>query len=314
MKYAWNETFGDVNDFKKKQVANREAYAQKLKYEEFLNKEYSEEELADFKDKIPEWKRTSMQTVEGEKKPGSYRQRLRMKLMEKIDNSDTFKDLRETDNYKEWKKEMSDSGKSYEVFKDNIQHSVESSNNPIFKGTSVVYSKVKEMSKQTTNAVTEMKRRDPDFDYLVLEEDAISIFEIIFTTFYAKDLETLDMMTEDTALGFFKVSFNVWEQKECEPKYPFLWDIDKCYFSHGLMVDGEPTFTFNVVVQEIFCLQALVPDENGVHQIVDGADDRLQQANYTFTLAPNYDADVDLIGHLWKMTALHKVGDATMIV
>ena len=231
MKYAWNETFGDVNDFKKKQVANREAYAQKLKYEEFLNKEYSEEELADFKDKIPEWKRTSMQTVEGEKKPGSYRQRLRMKLMEKIDNSDTFKDLRETDNYKEWKKEMSDSGKSYEVFKDNIQHSVESSNNPIFKGTSVVYSKVKEMSKQTTNAVTEMKRRDPDFDYLVLEEDAISIFEIIFTTFYAKDLETLDMMTEDTALGFFKVSFNVWEQKECEPKYPFLWDIDKCYFS-----------------------------------------------------------------------------------
>jgi hypothetical protein len=80
------------------------------------------------------------------------------------------------------------------------------------------------------------------------------------------------------------------------------------------MVDGEPSFTFNVVVQEIFCLQALVPDQNGVHQIVDGADDRLQQANYIFTLTPNYDADVDLIGHLWKMTALHKVGDATMIV
>lgn len=51
-----------------------------------------------------------------------------------------------------------------------------------------------------------------------------------------------------------------------------------------------------------------------MHQIVDGADDRLQQANYIFTLTPNYDADVDLIGHLWKMTALHKVGDATMIV
>ena len=234
--------------------------------------------------------------------------------MKKIEESDAFKELRETDTYKEWKDEMKESGKSYETFKGNVQQKIDSSQNPVFKGASVVYNKAKDLSKETSEALGEMKRRDPTFDHLDLEDNGKEIFEQVYTSFLQKDLELLDQLCSDAAQGFFKVHLNVWEFKEIEPKYPFLWHIDTCYFSHANMENGDPHFSFSVVAQQIHCLQYTQENSEGVKEIEDGADDRLQTATYMFSQSPNYEADVELIGHSWKMTSQHKYGELTMIV
>lgn len=314
VKYAYNETFGEVNDFKSKQEKNKEKYKQQKKLEEEFNKEYSEEELAEFAEKIPEWKRTAMTAGPKEQEKQTLSHKLRRNIMKKIEESDTFKELRETDQYKEWKKEMKDSGQSYGVFKENIAQKIDSSNNPVFKGASVVYNKAKDLSKQTSQAIAEMKRRDPDFNYLDQEDDSRAIFQQIFTSFLYKELSVLEECCSDTALAFFKVHLNVWEFKEIEPKYPFLWHMDKCFFQNASIVDGDPNFTFSVACQEIYCLQKMEENADGVKEIEDGADDRLQSTQYIFSQAPNYEADVDQIGHSWRMTSLYKVGDLTMIV
>ena len=50
------------------------------------------------------------------------------------------------------------------------------------------------------------------------------------------------------------------------------------------MDNGEPSFTFQIAVQEIKCLQKIKPDENGVHELHEGSDDNLQKLDYIFTV------------------------------
>ena len=58
-------------------------------------------------------------------------------------------------------------------------------------------------------------------------------------------------MCSNEALAFFKVHWLVWETHGVEPKYPFLWNLDKAYFNHALITEGDPTFTFSVDAHEI---------------------------------------------------------------
>ena len=53
--YAWDLTFPN-DKYKQKFIQNKER-AKKLKEEELLRKEYTEEELAELEEKIPEWKK-----------------------------------------------------------------------------------------------------------------------------------------------------------------------------------------------------------------------------------------------------------------
>ena len=314
IKYAYDETFGDENDFKKKQQKNKEAYLEKKKAEEEMMKDYTEEELAEFAEKIPEWKRTSLTETAKEPENLKLSKKLKLQLMKKIEESDAFKELRETDTYKEWKDEMKESGKSYDVFKGNVQQKIDSAQNPIVKGASGIYNKLREMSRETSEALGEMKRRDPTFDHLALEENGREIFEQVYTTFLQKDLELIDQLCSDTAQAHFKSQLRIWEVKEIEPKYPFLWDIDTCFFSHANMEKGEPHLTYTLKAQQIHCLQYTKENSEGVKEIEDGADDRLQTADYIFSQSPNYEADVELIGHSWKMTSQIEIGKQTMIV
>jgi len=49
------------------------------------------------------------------------------------------------------------------------------------------------------------------------------------------------------------------------------------------MEKGEPHLTYTLKAQQIHCLQYTKENSEGVKEIEDGADDRLQTADYIFS-------------------------------
>ena len=56
--------------------------------------------------------------------------------MKKMEDSYSFKELRETDTYKEWKEEMKESSKSYDTFKGNVKQKIDTTDNVVFSKVS----------------------------------------------------------------------------------------------------------------------------------------------------------------------------------
>lgn len=140
-----------------------------------------------------------------------------------------------------------------------------------------------------------MKEIDPSFNLWVLEEDAMGIFLNAYNHFLKGDLTTLESLCSDTALGYFRVLLKKQEAEKSEPKYKELWQIERAYLSQGQVLEnGMPVFTFTVKCQEVYCL---------VHKIdgslVDGDEDRIMSYEYLFAITPNFEMDVELVGHSW---------------
>ena len=76
--------------------------------------------------------------------------------------------------------------------------------------------------------------------------------------------------------------------QKSEPKYKNLWHIDRAYFYKAFIPESRlPVFVFSIKVQEIFCNISVIDK-----RIVDGADDRLMQNEYLFSLTPHHTPDV----------------------
>ena len=230
-KYAWNETFPNhESEFQNKVKKNKEKYAKVQAEKEKYDRDYTPEEYEQMDAAIPEWKKGSITVKEGQKQRETFSMRIRKKVMDKISNTELYQELQESEAFKEYKKESKDTEKSYDAFRDNVSESIDSSQSPVIKGVSNTYTKIKDLSTQTSSALAGMKDIDPLFDIQELEEDAQGIFELTFTTFLEQNMEDLQEMCCDGALAFFKVYLNYWETKECEPKFKFLWNIEKVYF------------------------------------------------------------------------------------
>lgn len=145
-----------------------------------------------------------------------------------------------------------------------------------------------------------MRNIDPTFDLYELEDDAKGIFEAAYTAYLQADLELLEKMCGEMALGYFKVLLRKMEAEKCEPKYKYLWQIDAATFSTALIPEKRlPVFVFLIKTQEIHCNISKIDKT-----IVDGDDERLMNYEYSFAITPHQSPDLENVGHGWEIIEL----------
>ena len=296
LKSAWNEAFPpelDVSEvFKKRKEQSK-------KQKEIQNKIWSEEELAEFSNKIPNWKKNALvfvkfleeDQVQKQKKPifSSY---LRRKYK---DNNDFQELITEIEGLKT----------SANVMKDNLTQKIMYSNSEVISASLKVISKVKE--KLNNDAIEEMKTKDPNFDFDTFEKEIRYIFEEMYHEFLCHNIEFLEKFCTGEALGHFRVMIQEHLAKFGIPKYTDILNVSYPVLAQSFLADDKtPVFVFSLNFQQIYCLV----DPNNPETILDGDEKRMELCDYAFYVIPHPTPDIEGVGHGWlfiKIVQTNKV-------
>eukprot|EP01017_Pseudomicrothorax_dubius_P019126 TRINITY_DN21051_c0_g1_i1.p1 TRINITY_DN21051_c0_g1~~TRINITY_DN21051_c0_g1_i1.p1 ORF type:complete len:131 (-),score=51.14 TRINITY_DN21051_c0_g1_i1:108-443(-) len=92
--------------------------------------------------------------------------------------------------------------------KEEIKETINQSDNTAVVTSRVVVDKVIRNS-STAEAVLAMKKIDPDFDIIDMEEEVTHIFEKVHNAYLSNDTETLSKLCSSDALGFHKALLRV---------------------------------------------------------------------------------------------------------
>lgn len=200
-----------------------------------------------------------------------------------------LKKLAEDDEeYEKMLEEFKELKSSYKESKSNIQQTVKSSENTIIqKGIDIVD---KTKSKMGSKAMEIIKKHDPDFDLLEFEEEALYIFETIYSKFLEQDMEYLEGVCVNDAFGYFKNIIAQQQELGVHQKYKSPVFIKSFKLNNGVVhpETSLPMFDFLVEFTEIHCL--VKNEEPDV--IVEGYDSNMSYTQFTFVLAPYDLADV----------------------
>lgn len=132
---VWKETFPNSKAIARSKIDERKERAKVLKELEVKMKEMTPEELEAYWEAIPEWKRGALviqnATEEEQKEIESIFKRLRGKIGNRIKDTTLVKEMmeKEGENIK-WAR------KEYQAFKGDAYEQIETSHNPIIRGTS----------------------------------------------------------------------------------------------------------------------------------------------------------------------------------
>eukprot|EP00828_Plagiopyla_frontata_P047052 TRINITY_DN8594_c0_g1_i2.p1 TRINITY_DN8594_c0_g1~~TRINITY_DN8594_c0_g1_i2.p1 ORF type:complete len:192 (+),score=37.91 TRINITY_DN8594_c0_g1_i2:566-1141(+) len=174
---------------------------------------------------------------------------------------------------------------------------IQNSNNIIIQGAMALRTQM-ETESNVAKCIKTMRKLQPDFDLWEFEEDAKGIFAGIYTIFLQNNFELLQKVCGEVSFQYFKVLQQKWEETKSEPKYKFLWDIEKAQFiSANPDEQNNPIFTFSIKTQEIYCQVS----KNDSNKIVDGSLERLFFYEYIFALKPHHDPCVEQVGHSWEL-------------
>lgn len=245
---------------------------------------YTEEELKQFEDQIPEWKKGAMtfskdQYVEQKSVLDKVFGKMNTYLKKLAEDDEEYEKM--LDEFKELKS-------SYKASKSNIQQTVKSSESTIIqKGIDIVD---KTKTKMGSKAMEIIKKNDPDFDLLEFEEEALFIFEKIYSKFLEQDLEYLEGVCVNDAFGYFKSIIVQQQELGVHQKYKSPLFIKSFTLNNGVVhpETSLPMFDFLVEFSEIHCL--VKNDEPDV--IVEGYESNMLYTKFTFVLAPYDLADV----------------------
>lgn len=187
--------------------------------------------------------------------------------------------------------EMEKMKTSLKDIEDNVSNKIKSSDVKVVKKGYDLYERsIKNMGSQTMNAI---RKWDPEFDLLEFEKEAQYIFEEIYSKYLEHDVEFLEGVCANDALGLFKSLIMHRETLDAIPKY------NKIVFMKNFSMNtttihpdtGIPLFQFSLEFAEIDCLvKKFIPEE-----IVSGYDNNLEYIKYSFVLSPWDEADVGKI-------------------
>lgn len=170
-KDLWEETF--PND--KRKVSLR---LQKRKDQAVKMKEYSEEEMEEMQDQIPEWKRTSMTMVDEDliedERTGVFK-RVMGKATSKIGSTKFVQNLNQTEEYRKFRKQYHEVAEDMTDFKERVKDQVDQTENRAVRMGRDVTSIITSES-NTSQAVRRMTAYDPDFNMTDLGFEAREIF------------------------------------------------------------------------------------------------------------------------------------------
>lgn len=199
IKELWKETFPNDSNKVKSRIGRRKEVAQ-------MQQKYTEEELEEMQESIPEWKRTAVTMVdedEVEKKEAGYLRRLTRKVTSKISDTSIAKSISESEEYREFRKKYREVKQESEMFKEDLKEEVETAQNPVVGGARSLGDYV--LSDTTLGLATgKMIEYDPEFDVNDLHYEVEEIFTDMFDSYLKGDLEYLEHFCGDAALAVIK--------------------------------------------------------------------------------------------------------------
>jgi hypothetical protein len=216
-KDLWKETFPNDDSKVKTRIQRRKEIAK-------IQKEYSEEEIAQMQEEIPEWKRTAVTMVDDEKaqeeEAGALR-RLYRKFGGKVSNTSIAQKIMESEEYKEFRKKYHTIKTEASELKDDFKDEVETTQNPVV-GTARTFSDYVFKETDVSRAISKMKQYDPEFDILDLHYEVEEIFMDLYDNFLVGDLEYLTKFCGEAALAVIKTELMRREKEKWEHKYKEL--------------------------------------------------------------------------------------------
>ncbi|CAD8123696.1 unnamed protein product [Paramecium sonneborni] len=307
-KLAWRKTFPSHDDEVKARMETVKAKLAERKKEEEKLAQMSEEELGGIQEKIPEWKRNAIQaTDQSTSEEASLKQKIAQKIQSRLKQSEQGQQFVNSDTYKEYvtfKSEM-------KQFKADLSDRIQNHPNN-FVQVSLYAAKTVTNESNVARAIKQMRMIDPNFDIYELEKEAKVIFEQIYNLYLVGDLESLQKVCGEAALGYFKVLLKKQEAEKSEPKHKQLWNVDEIRFTRASIPDSVklPVFIFTIKTQEIFCYVS----KTDKSKIVDGDDERIMSMDYQFALTPHSNPASDEFGHIWEMIELQPQQVVKMLV
>jgi len=300
---SWEQTFPSDKYKIKAELAKKLAKEQAERERE--QKIYTEEELEQIQEEIPDWKRTSLaQYSENVEEDSSIASKVGNKIKEKFNQTRIARKLYQTEQYKEYedfKKEMSQ-------FREDLKDHLSQSQNPAMIASMTLIGKATSES-STAMAIKEMRKYQKDFDVFNLERDVRGIFVDIFNAYLAGDLSYIEKTCEDAGLAYFKTMLKKREVDGVIPKHTELWESEPADFIAGRISERNlPSFSFTLRLQEIHCY---LSKKTG--KIVDGSEDRLLQNRYNISISLAENPDLENVGHQWVVTEVIPVEAVLML-
>lgn len=241
--------------------------------------------MKEFEDQIPDWKKGALENVARTQEIADLG--YRNKFMGKL--STYFQRAIENDEeYEKMIQEMDKMKNSLKEIKHNVSDKLQSSDVEMVKKGFDIYEKtIKNMGSKTMDAI---RKWDPEFDLLEFEREAQYIFEEVYAKFLEHDVEYLEGVCANEALGYFKSMINFHESTESVPKFKNIVFMKN--FSMNTTTihqeSGTPLFQFTLEFAEINCFVSKFNPE----EVVSGYDNNLEYVKFNFVLSPWESADV----------------------
>jgi predicted lipid-binding transport protein (Tim44 family) len=146
-----------------------------------------------------------------------------------------------------------------------------------------------------------MRKIDPDFELNELENLARYLLEKVLKAYFSSDVDTIELLTSESASAVFSAIVKARLEKGLECKYKEPLFIDDCRYRDCEIIDENTVkFQFAIEVQENNCLI----DKEGAVQ--DGSPTKVERCSYLFEMIIDHEAEVDRRGHNWSITKIIK--------
>jgi len=270
-------------------------------------KEPTEEEIIAAESLIPEWKKGALvliiEDTINEKK--SIFDIATDKMKKHVRNSESYKNFVESDAYKELQQIKTD----YLEAKKNFRDEISGSQNPFIVVSRDLLDKV-QVKSTTAHATNLMRKIDPNFDLFEFEKEVDFIFKKFFEAFLNDDIDFLEKVSANAALGMMSGVIKARKELKAECKYKELLWIDKAQFiSTNLPEQDNPVFVFRLYCQEISCL---VSKQD--RKVVQGEDNSVESCQYEVSLQRNHNPEIDIVGHPWLIVNVERRGVVKQLI
>ena len=187
IKDLWNETFPSDSKNVKTKIEKRKEIAQ-------MQQNYTEEEIEQMQEEIPDWKRTAVTMVDEEKleaEQSGYLKRMYKSVGNKISDTSVAKKILESEEYKEFKQKYREIKTEATDFKEDLREEVETAQNPVV-GNARSLSDYVLSDTSIGQATAKMKEYDIEFDINDLHYEVEEIFTDMFDSYLEGDQEYLE--------------------------------------------------------------------------------------------------------------------------
>lgn len=284
---AWKEAFPDEIDIQTKlQKRKEEAQKQRIFAEKIL------EGTAVHDEHIAEWKRGAIvkagelihEDVDEEDEEG---------LIEKLKLS-VFKIRDDDGEFQAFQQELNDVSSYKSELQDNLGNRISYSDNLVLNKAKEVVDKVR--TRFSSDVYMEMRKRDPDFDMDVFEEELKYTFVDMYNSYLRHDIDHIQKVSGSDAYATFSGLIQSQTKSNTIHKYKEILNVIDFAIGSAILTESKnPLFVCNIRFYEIECLI----DKTEPEKVVEGNLNWPTYRDFGFYVIPHPKPDIEKVGHEW---------------